>query len=96
MKPSIALNLHREEIRAIIKRYHAQNVRVFGSVVQGTDIDGSDLDLLVEPTALTTLMDLGHIRAELLQLLGVNVDVLTPQSLPESCRDKVLSNAQPV
>lgn len=96
MKPSVALNLHREEIRDITKRYHTQNVRVFGSVAQGTDIEGSDLDLLVEPTDSTTLMDLGHIRAELLQLLDVNVDVLTPLSLPDSFRDKVLNNAQPV
>ena len=94
MKPSVALNLHREEIRTIIKRHHARNARVFGSVLDGTDIDGSDLDLLVEPTASTTLMDLGHIRAELLQLLDVDVDVQTPKSLPDSFRDKVLNNAQ--
>lgn len=96
MKPSIALDLHRSEIRAIIKRHHTTNARVFGSVMQGTDREGSDLDLLVEPTTSTTLMDLGRIRAELLQLLDVNVDVLTPKSLPDSFREIVLSNAQPV
>jgi uncharacterized protein len=96
MKPSIALNSHRYEIRAIIEKHNTQNVRVFGSVAQGTDVEGSDLDLLVEPTSLTTLMDLGRIRAELLELLNVNVDVLTPQSLPDSFRDKVLGNAQSV
>ena len=30
--------------------------RVFGSVLTGTDIEGSDLDLLVEPSATTTLL----------------------------------------
>lgn len=96
MKPSIAFNLHRKEIRSIIKRNHTKNVRVFGSVMHGTDVDGSDLDLLVEPTTSTTLMDLGRIRVELHELLNVNVDVLTPQSLPDSFREKVLSNAEPV
>lgn len=94
MKPSTALNLHRKEIKTIIQRYHTQNVRVFGSVLNGTDTEGSDLDLLVEPTDSTTLMDLGHIRAELHKLLNVNVDVLTPLSLPDTFRDKVLSHAQ--
>ena len=94
MKPSVALGLHRKEIRDITRRYHTQNVRVFGSVAQGTDIEGSDLDLLVEPTDSTTLMDLGHIRAELHQLLNVSVDVLTPLSLPDSFRDEVLNNAK--
>ena len=38
-----------------------------------------------------TLLDLGAIRHELKQLLGVPIDVLTPGSLPASFRDRVLS-----
>ena len=53
----------------------------------------SDLDLLVEPTAQTTLMDIGAIRFELKQLLGMEVDVLTPNSLPASFRGQVLREA---
>jgi uncharacterized protein len=49
--------------------------------------------LLVEPTAQTTLMDIGAIRFELKQLLGVDVDVLTPNGLPASFREKVLREA---
>ncbi len=96
MKPSTALNLHRKTIRDITRRYHTHNVRVFGSVLKGTDVDGSDLDLLVEPTAEMTLMDLGHIRSELQQILHVNVDVLTPSSLPDTFRKQVLQQAEPV
>ncbi len=93
MKPSEALNLHREEIRQIVEMHHAKNVRVFGSVLSGEDTEGSDLDLLIEPTAATTLMDIGAIRLELHKLLGVSVDVLTPKSLPENFRNVVLSQA---
>ena len=56
----------------------------------------SDLDLLVDPTPETTLFDLGAIRAELRDVLGVPVDVLTPRALPDRVRAEVLSQAQPV
>jgi predicted nucleotidyltransferase len=61
----------------------ACNPRVFGSVANGTDKEGSDLDILVDPTPETTLLDIGAIRHELLQLLGVPVDAVTPTALPE-------------
>lgn len=57
---------------------------------------GSDLDLLVEPTTQTTLMDIGAIRFELKALLGMDVDVLTPNGLPASFREQVLRDAVPV
>lgn len=53
MKPSTALHWHRAAIRRIVESHRARNARVFGSVVHGGDIDGSDLDLLIfEPLAL--------------------------------------------
>jgi len=96
VKPSIVLDQHRDAIRQIVARHHAANARVFGSVLSGLDGDNSDLDLLIDPTPETTLFDIGAIRHELLQLLGVPVDVLTPKALPESFRDTVLAEAKPV
>lgn len=63
MKPSIAMNAHRAEIREIVQSHRARNARVFGSVADGTDTDSSDLDILVDPTKDTTLLDLGAIRS---------------------------------
>ncbi len=57
MRPSEALSLHRTRIREIALSHGVSDVRVFGSAVRGDDVAGSDLDLLVEPTAQTTLMD---------------------------------------
>lgn len=96
MKPSIALEQNRCAIRQIVERHHAVNARVFGSVLAGDDRSDSDLDLLVDPTSETTLLDIGAIRHELLELLGVPVDVLTPKALPERFRDAVLEEAEPV
>lgn len=96
MKPSEALALHREAIRCVVASHRARNARVFGSVVRGDDTEDSDLDILVDPTPETTLFDIGAIRHELLQLLGVPVDVLTPKALPEKFRGAVLAEAVPV
>ena len=95
MRPSLALNTHREAIRAIALRHRVTNVRVFGSVVHGDDTEGSDLDLLVDPTQETTLMDIARIQLELSQLLPVAVDVLTPNGLPAKFRDQVIAQAHP-
>jgi predicted nucleotidyltransferase len=96
MKPSLALASHREAIRRVVESHRARNARVFGSVVHGDDVEGSDLDILIDPTPETTLFDIGAIRHELLQLLGVPVDVLTPKALPERFRAIVLAEAVPV
>ena len=96
MRPSVALNANRAEIREIVLTHRASNARVFGSVVHGTDTDESDLDILIDPTADTTLFDLGAIRYKLRTLLGVPVDILTPNSLPDSFRESVISEAQPI
>ena len=63
---------------------HATNPRVFGSVARGSDTDESDLDILVDTSADTTLFGLGAIRYKLRNLLGVSVDVLTPDALSEN------------
>lgn len=93
MRPSEALALYRTQIREIALRHRVSGVRVFGSALRGDDTAESDLDLLVDPTEQTTLMDIGAIRFELKQLLGTEVDVLTPNSLPARFRDQVLREA---
>ncbi len=96
MKPSKALELHRVAIREIVARHNATNPRVFGSVLHGEDTEQSDLDLLIDPTPQTTLFDIGGIRHELLQLLAVPVDVLTPRALPEKFRSTVVQEAKAI
>ena len=94
MRPSKALKLHKEQIKKIVLSHRAINVKVFGSVLDESDTEGSDLDLLIEPTSETSLMDIGAIRYKLKKLLGVEVDILTPNALPDSFRDTVLKEAR--
>jgi len=96
MKPSDVLRTHRDTIRLVVQRHRGRNPRVFGSVLRGEDTETSDLDILVDPTPETTLLDIGAIRHELHRLLGVPVDVLTPNALPERFRARVLAEARSI
>ena len=94
MKPSTALNLNREAIRALVAQYRVTNPRIFGSTARDEDRDGSDLDLLVDAPSGTTLMDLCGLQCELENLLGLPVDVRTPQDISKRYRDTVLAGAR--
>ncbi|MEQ1888930.1 MAG: nucleotidyltransferase domain-containing protein [Alphaproteobacteria bacterium] len=96
MKPSLALEAFRPAVRAMALRFKSANPRVFGSVLRGDDLDGSDLDLLVDPLPGATLFDLGGLQIELQEMLGVPVDLLTPGDLPPKFRNEILSEAKPV
>ena len=96
MRPSIALETQRIAIREAAGRFRAANPRVFGSVLHGTDRDGSDIDLLVDVLPGATLFDLGGLQVELEDLLGLKVDLLTPADLPPKFREQVLAEARPV
>ena len=96
LKPSAALELKRAAVRDAASRFRTANPRIFGSALHGTDRDGSDLDLLVDALPGTTMFDLGGLQAELEDLLGVSVDLLTPGDLPVRFRAQVLAEAVPV
>ena len=96
MKPSIALSSNRAVIRALVNKHGLRNSRVFGSVTRCEDTEVSDLDILVDPLPNTSLLDLAKLQLSLEKQLGIHVDVLTPNALPESFRNQVLNNAIPV
>ena len=96
MKPSAVLARSRERIRALVIEHGVSNPRVFGSVLRSEDSDGSDLDILVDPTPQTSLLDIAKLQMRLESELGIHVDVLTPKALPLSFRSQVIAHAQPV
>lgn len=96
MKPSLALNANREAVRAAVGRRKAANPRVFGSVLRGEDHEDSDVDILVDALPGATLWDLGGLQAELQEILGVKVDLLTPFELPKRIRARVVAEAAPI
>ena len=96
MRPSEALNLHREALRQLFRSYGFARPRVFGSVLTRTDTEDSDLDLLVEPQTGTTLFTLAGLEQDAQELTGVRVSVLTPGFLSPKFRDRVMRQAEPL
>lgn len=88
--------MKRHAVREATGRFRAANPRVFGSVLHGTDQEDSDLDLLVDALPDATLFDLGGLQDELERVLGVQVDLLTPEDLPTAYREKVLAEARSI
>ncbi len=96
MRPSAVLDMKRNAVRETVARFRTTNLRVFGSVLHGTDQDGSDIDLLVDALPGATLFDLGGLHDAIESLLGIPVDLRTPTDLSPKFRAKVLAEAQPV
>ncbi len=93
MRPSEVLPKHREAIRQLVHEARMTNPRVFGSVLHGDDGEDSDLDLLVDPAAKTSLMDMAGLQIDIEKIVEVRVDLLTPGDLHPRFRDKVLAEA---
>jgi predicted nucleotidyltransferase len=84
---------HRDAVLSISSRYHARNVRLFGSVVHGDETPESDLDFLVEFDESAHPLDILALGCELEKELGVKVDVCTPSGLRPFVREHVLAEA---
>jgi predicted nucleotidyltransferase len=67
----------RERILEVAARRRVSDVRIFGSVARGDATAGSDVDLLVHPAPDASLFDLAGFMAEVTELLGLHVDVVS-------------------
>lgn len=85
----------REEILRLAAKHGAYNVRVFGSVARGQARPDSDVDLLVEMGREHSPFFPGGLLADLEDLLGCKVDIVTEAALFWPIREKVLKEAVP-
>jgi hypothetical protein len=86
----------REDILHIASLHGATNVRIFGSVARDEADEGSDVDFLVDMEPGRSLMDMGRLLADLRDLLGREVDVVTEQSIYWLLRRRILKEAKPL
>jgi predicted nucleotidyltransferase len=96
MRPSEVLAQHREAIRQIVQQSGMSNPRLFGSALHGDEIDGSDLDILVDAPPRTSLFDLARLQLALEREVGIKVDVRLPDELHPRFRHAVLAEAPPL
>jgi uncharacterized protein len=86
----------RVDILRLAAQHGATNVRVFGSVARGEAGPGSDIDLLVDVGPGRSAFFPAGLLADLEDLLGCEVDVLTENGLHWYIRDSVLKEARPL
>lgn len=86
----------REDILNIADEHGIKNVRIFGSVARLEDGPESDLDLLVEFEKDRSLFDLIRFKQEIEDLLGVDVDIATENSIHWRLKEEVLNGAVPL
>lgn len=86
----------RDAILTLAAKHGARNVRIFGSVADGSADEASDVDFLVEMEPGRSLLDLGGLLMDLQNLLGRKVDVVTDTGLRNRIRQRVQEQAVPL
>lgn len=86
----------RSIIKEIAAKHGAYDIRIFGSVSRGDDKQGSDIDLLVKTEENTSPWFPGGLIADLEDMLGQKVEVVTEKGLNNLIRDQVLKEATPL
>ena len=86
----------REQILGLALRHGVTRIRVFGSMARGDAGPHSDVDLLIDVGANPSPWFPGGLVAELEDLLGRRVQVVTERGLDELLRDRVIKEAVPL
>jgi len=60
-----------------LKEYDPLKVGLFGSFARGENIEGSDIDILVEFKESPSLLTLIKLENDLTEILGIKVDLVT-------------------
>ena len=81
------------DILRITARHGADNVRVFGSAARGECRPDSDIDVLIDLAPDRSLLDIVAIKQDLEDLLGLEVHVVTMESVSPYIRDQVIKEA---
>lgn len=83
----------RERILELARRHGVTRVRLFGSMARGDPGPDSDVDLLVDVGPHPSAWFPGGLVAELEELLGRRVQIVTEHGLDELLRDRILQEA---
>lgn len=96
MRPSEALERHREEIRALIATYPLAEPRLFGSTARGEDGEASDLDIMVKVVGPMGYFELFRLQNGLKELTGVAVDIRTEGEFSPTTLGRIARDLRPL
>lgn len=66
----------REKVLAIVDEYPVKRIVLFGSRAEETNLENSDVDLIMEFMEPISLLMLSEIRLRLEEILGLKVDIV--------------------
>ncbi|HSH39857.1 MAG TPA: nucleotidyltransferase family protein [Chthoniobacterales bacterium] len=87
------LTQNRDAILEAARRHGAISIRVFGSVARGEENAQSDVDFLVRMEPGRSLLHMGGLLADLEDLLGRKVDLVSEAGLRPRFREHVAREA---
>jgi predicted nucleotidyltransferase len=92
---TLTLDLPMNEIAALCREYHVQELSVFGSALRDDFREDSDLDLLVlfDPDAGIGFLELAALQRKLAGVIGRPVDLVSKRGLNPVIRQEVLDSA---
>jgi predicted nucleotidyltransferase len=78
-----------------LKKFFVKDLYLFGSYAREEAGEQSDLDILVEfePGAQIGLFEFARLRRQLSELLGREVDLVTPDAIRPEMKDQILREA---
>ena len=76
-----------------LKKYNVRSLSLFGSVARNEARKQSDVDLLVEFSRPVGLFQFARLKMYLEEVLGREVDLVTPEALRKELRDDILREA---
>ena len=79
--------------RSRLNDFSVKSLSIFGSVARDEAANGSDVDILVEFTKPTGLFGFIRLMHYLQEILGVKVDLATPNALRMEMREQILKEA---
>jgi hypothetical protein len=98
----LPIKIDASRLEAFCRRWKIRELAAFGSVLRGDFRSGSDVDLLVSftPDAQVGLLEHATMQAELSELLGRKVDLVSRRAIERSAnpirRRAILDNAVPL
>jgi predicted nucleotidyltransferase len=92
MNSQVVSRLLREN-RMALDELGVKSLALFGSVARGEASPDSDVDLLVEFSVPVGLFEFVRLKLRLEQILGCEVDLVTPDALRPTMKDDILQEA---
>ena len=85
-----------KKIIPILRKHSVIKASLFGSIVNGNTHDSSDVDILVELPQDSTLINLVGLKQALEDALGLEVDVLTFNSINPKLEKYILTSQEAI